>query len=264
MQVNQSQMYHLGLTKEQGARYAILPGDPGRVEIIASYLENPSFVHQNREFTTWDGWLAGERVLVTSTGIGGPSASIAVEELAKIGVHTMIRIGTCGGMQTSVCSGDLVIPTGAVRMEGTSKEYIPLEYPAVPNFEVLSAIVQAAQAENLQYHVGVVQCKDSFYGQHDPQSMPNEQELNAKWQAWIRAGVLASEMETAALFTVSAIRDVRAGALMMAVWNQEREKQGMVNNRFSDTTPAIKTAVKAMSLLIERDNYSCRQTLCAN
>lgn len=249
----ESRMFHIGLSCEQGADYAILPGDPGRVERIASYLQQPVFVGQNREYTTWMGTLQGERVLVTSTGIGGPSAAIAVEELAKIGVHTMIRVGTCGGMQTCVQSGDLVIPTGSVRMEGTSKEYIPLEYPAVPCFEVLQALVQAAREQGRRYHTGVIQCKDSFYGQHQPESMPNVSELTAKWQAWVRAGVLASEMETAALFTVAAVRKVRAGALMMAVWNQEREKQGLSNTRLSDTSPAIETAVAAMEKLILQD-----------
>lgn len=253
MQVSEKGMYHIGLTREEGARYAILPGDPGRVERIAAYLQSPLFVCRNREYTTWSGLLEGERVLVTSTGIGGPSASIAVEELAMVGVDTMIRVGTCGGMQPKVCSGDLVIPTGAIRMEGTSKEYIPIEFPAVPDYSVLTAIVQAAREKNHRFHTGVVQCKDSFYGQHDPQSMPNEQELNAKWQAWTRAGVLASEMETAALFTVSAARGIRSGALMMAVWNQEREKQGLSNQRISDTTPAIETAIEAMRLLIRQD-----------
>lgn len=249
----ESRMLHIGLSKEQGAGYAILPGDPGRVERIAAYLQCPVFVGQNREYTTWAGTVQGERVLVTSTGIGGPSAAIAVEELAKIGVHTMIRVGTCGGMQIPVQSGDLVIPTGSVRMEGTSKEYIPLEYPAVPCFEVLQALVQAAKEQGRCYHTGVIQCKDSFYGQHQPQSMPNASELTAKWKAWMHAGVLASEMETAALFTVAAVRKVRAGALMMTVWNQEREKQGLSNTRLTDTSPAIETVVAAMEKLILQD-----------
>ena len=135
----------------------------------------------------------------------------------------------------------------------SSKEYIPLEYPAVPCFEVLQALVQAAREQGRRYHTGVIQCKDSFYGQHQPESMPNVSELTAKWQAWVRAGVLASEMETAALFTVAAVRKVRAGALMMAVWNQEREKQGLSNTRLSDTSPAIETAVAAMEKLILQD-----------
>ena len=123
MQISKESLFHLALTRNQSARYAILPGDPGRVERIASLLDAPTFVAQNREFTTWCGTLEGERVLVTSTGIGGPSAAIAVEELAQIGVHTFIRVGTCGGMQTQVQAGELVIPTGAIRAEGTCLLY---------------------------------------------------------------------------------------------------------------------------------------------
>lgn len=251
--MNEEKMYHIGLDGSQGAGYAILPGDPGRVEKIAALLETPCFVAQNREYTTWAGTLAGQRVLVTSTGIGGPSASICVEELARIGVHTLIRVGTCGGMQIKVQSGDLVIPTGAIRMEGTSKEYVPLEFPAVPDFEVLSAIVQAAKKLNLPFHTGVVQCKDSFYGQHDPDSMPNGILLKSNWDAWLKAGALASEMETAALFTVAAARGLRAGALMLTVWNQERARQGLDNPNVSDTALAVHTAVEAMRALITAD-----------
>lgn len=253
MNINDTKMYHIALRPEQGARYAILPGDPGRVEKIAAYLEEPEFVAQNREYTTWASALEGKRVLVTSTGIGGPSASIAVEELAKIGVNTFIRVGTCGGIDMEVRPGDLVIPTGAIRMEGTSKEYVPVEFPAVPDFTVLTAIVDAAKEGKMPYHTGVVQCKDSFYGQHDPNSMPNFAELDAKWQAWLRAGVLASEMETAALFTVAAARRLRAGALMFTIWNQERARQGIVEPQQLDTAPAVRTAVEAMRLIIQRD-----------
>lgn len=253
MQVSLDKQYHIGLDASQGAGYAILPGDPGRVEKIAACLQQPSFVAQNREFITWQGSLLGERVLVTSTGIGGPSASIAVEELAKIGVHTLIRVGTCGGMHAKVCSGDLILPTGAIRMEGTSREYVPIEFPAVPDFAVLSALKEAAGKRGLPHHTGVVQCKDSFYGQHAPENMPNYAELNAKWQAWCRAGVLASEMETAALFTVAAARELRAGAVLFTVWNQERERQGLPNERLSDTAPAVQTAVEAMRMLIAQD-----------
>ena len=253
IRVNEKRMYHIGLTKEEGAGYAILPGDPGRVEKIAAFLEHPAFLAQNREYTTWTGELEGERVLVTSTGIGGPSASIAIEELCKIGVHTLIRVGTCGGMQLQVRGGDLVLPTGAVRMEGTSREYVPLEFPAVPDYGVLHALVRAAGALHYTYHTGVVQCKDSFYGQHSPESMPNAPELFNKWDAWVKAGVLASEMETAALFTVSAARRLRAGAVLFTVWNQERARRGEEDAQQQDTTPAIRTAVEALRILIAED-----------
>ncbi len=256
MQISKESLFHLALTRNQSARYAILPGDPGRVERIASLLDAPTFVAQNREFTTWCGTLEGERVLVTSTGIGGPSAAIAVEELAQIGVHTFIRVGTCGGMQTQVQAGELVIPTGAIRAEGTSQEYIPLAFPAVPSFTVLQALVNAAKKMQVGYHTGVVHCKDSFYGQHAPQSMPSAPWLENNWQAWIRAGALASEMETAALFTVGATRGLRTGAVLLALWNQERERQGLPNPHVSDTTPAIQAAVAAMRQLILDDKCS--------
>ena len=170
-------MYHIGLDDSHGAKYAILPGDPGRVEKIAGKLENPRFLHQNREYTTWIGTLSGEPVLVMSTGMGGPSTAIGVEELYRTGVHTMIRIGTCGGMAKQVVGGDLVIANGAIRMEGTSREYVDLAFPAVADFQVTKALEQAADELGATAHLGIVQCKDSFYGQHDPGRMPCGREL---------------------------------------------------------------------------------------
>lgn len=256
-------IYHLGL-KAQDANYAILPGDPGRVEKIAQYLENPVKAAQNREFTSYAGLLEGRRVLVTSTGIGGPSAAIAMEELAALGVRTFIRVGTCGGMQKEVLGGDLIIPTGAVRMEGTSREYLPVEYPAVPCFDVLSALDGAAGKLGLRHHEGVVQSKDSFYGQHEPERMPAAAELLYKWNAWVKAGVLASEMECAALFSVAACLRVRAGAVLLCVWNQERAKAGLQNPETMETAGAISVAVEALRQLIRKDNtggsYSAGET----
>ena len=251
--MKQERMYHIGLLPEQGAGYAILPGDPGRVEKIASYLEEPALVAQNREFTTWGGSLCGKRVLVTSTGIGGPSAAIAAEELNQCGVHTILRVGTCGGMQQQVLPGDLILATGAIRMEGTSQEYLPAEYPAVPNFEAVSALTQAAGRLKLGFHTGVVQSKDSFYGQHSPKSMPVGGMLEEKWRAWVQAGCLASEMECAALFSVAAVRRMRAGAVLLCIWNQERAAAGIQEEERHDTGPAIRTAVEAIKLLIAQD-----------
>lgn len=248
-----SELYHIGLTPEQGAQYAILPGDPGRVEKIAQLLENPVFVKSNREYKTYAGTLQGERVLVTSTGIGGPSTAIAVEELYMAGVRTFIRIGTCGGMQQDVMSGDIVIATAAVRMEGTSKEYAPIEYPAVADFDTACALVNAAKQLGNRFHTGVVQCKDSFYGQHSPSRMPIGEELIYKWNAWIKSGCLASEMESAALYTVASVLRARAGCVLSVVWNQEREKAGLSNQTVHDTTAAIAVAVEAVRLLIIQD-----------
>ena len=242
--------YHIALDETQIARYVILPGDPERCEAIAQYLDAPAFVARNREYTTWEGLLGGQRVLVTSTGIGGPSAAIALEELAALGADTFIRVGTCGGIELEVCGGDVVIASGAVRHEGTSREYAPLEYPAVPSFAVLSTLARAADELGLNHHVGVVQSKDSFYGQHSPERMPVADELLYKWEAWRRLGVLASEMESAALFTVGAALGVRAGACYSVVWNKDRQAQGLPDSQCLDPADAIRLAVRAMELLI--------------
>jgi len=242
--------YHIDFDDSHGASYAILPGDPGRVEKIASYLANPRFFHQNREYTTWLGELSGKTVMVMSTGMGGPSTAIAVEELFKTGVRNFIRVGTCGGMALPVLGGDIVIATGAIRMEGTSKEYVPIEFPAIANLDVTNALVGAAKKLSAQWHAGIVQCKDSFYGQHNPDLMPVGYELKDKWDAWIKAGCLASEMESASLFIVSQILGARAGCVLNVVWNQERERAGMSNPQSHDTSLGIKTAIEAIKILM--------------
>jgi uridine phosphorylase len=245
--------YHIDIDDSHGALYAILPGDPGRVEKIASCFENPRFFHQNREYTAWLGEIAGKTVMAMSTGMGGPSAAIAVEELFKTGVRNFIRVGTCGGMALPVTGGDIVIATGAIRMEGTTKEYVPIEFPAVPNLDVTNALVQAAKKLGQKWHSGIVHCKDSFYGQHEPGRMPSGFELTGKWEAWLKAGCLASEMESAALFIISQILGARAGCVLSVVWNQEREKAGMASPDCHDTGNAVKTAVEAVRILIEND-----------
>lgn len=245
--------YHVGFKAEHGAKYAILPGDPGRVEKIATFLDNPRFFCQNREYTTWIGELEGESVLVMSTGMGGPSTAIGVHELYNTGVRTFIRVGTCGGMQPEIIGGDVVIATGAIRMEGTTKEYVPIEFPAVANIDVTNALVSASKKLGIRNHTGIVQCKDSFYGQHDPDSMPVGYELNEKWRAWIKAGCLASEMESAALFIVAQTLRARAGACFSVVWNQERARLGLDNPEVHDTTPPINMAVEAVRELIISD-----------
>ncbi|MDR0248716.1 MAG: uridine phosphorylase [Oscillospiraceae bacterium] len=244
-------MYHIGLDK--AARYVLLPGDPGRCEPIAACLDNPAFVTQNREYCTWSGWLCGEEVFVTSTGIGGPSAAIALEELAALGARTFIRVGTCGGINKKVRGGDVVIASGAVRHEGTSREYAPIEYPAVPDYTVLAALANAAALSPAQTHIGVVQCKDSFYGQHEPERMPVSPLLLQKWQAWHGLGVLASEMESAALFVAAAALGVRAGACFSVVWNKDRRAAGLPDGDCHDPSAAIELAAAALRALITQD-----------
>ena len=242
--------YHIGLKQGDIGEYVILPGDPKRCEKIAAYFDNAELIADRREFTTYTGYLNGVKVSVTSTGIGGPSAAIALEELVKVGGKYFIRVGTCGGMDLGVKSGDLVIATGAVRMEGTSKEYAPIEFPAVADYDIVTSLIQGAKKLNLPYHVGIVECKDSFYGQHSPDLMPVSYELNNKWNAWLKLGCLASEMESAALFTVGSYLRVKVGSIFLTVANQEREKQGLDNPVVHDTDSAIKTAVEAIKILI--------------
>ena len=242
--------YHIGLKEGDVGEYVILPGDPKRCEKIAKYFDDAKLVADRREFTTYTGYLNGVKVSVTSTGIGGPSASIAMEELVKVGAKYFIRVGTCGGMDLDVKSGDLVIATGAIRMEGTSKEYAPIEFPAVANYDIVTALINSAKKLDLPYHVGVVECKDSFYGQHSPELMPVNYELQNKWNAWLKLGCLASEMESAALFIVACYLKVKVGSIFLVVANQEREKRGLENPVAHDTELAIKTAVEAIKNLI--------------
>lgn len=250
--------YHTGVGPGDVGEYVILPGDPKRCAKIAEHFENAKLVADVREFVTYTGTLEGVKVSVTSTGIGGPSASIAIDELAKSGAKTFIRVGTCGGMQDDVLGGDIVISTGAVRMEGTSREFAPIEYPAVPDLDVTNALVKAAKNLGLPHHTGVVQCKDSFFGQHEPEIMPVSYELENKWQAWLRMGCLASEMESAALFIAGSFLRVRVGSCFLVVANQERAKKGLENNQAHDTESAIKTAVEALRILIREDKEKGR------
>ena len=204
--------YHIHCAQGEVGRYVILPGDPGRCPSIAALFDNPVKVAQNREYTTYTGTLLGEKVSVCSTGIGGPSASIAMEELHQLGADTFIRTGTCGGIDINVKSGDVVVATG------------------------------------------VVQCKDSFYGQHSPEKSPVYYELLQKWESWKRLGVKASEMESAALFVVADALGCRCGSCFHVVWNQEREKAGLDQDMSEDTSSSVKVAVEALKLIIRRDH----------
>lgn len=246
-------MYHIGLSKEmiKHAKYAILPGDPGRVPKIAACLDNSIKLCTNREYTSYLGELEGEKILVMSTGMGGPSTAIAVEELAQIGVKNLIRVGTSGGMQLDVSAGDIVIAQAAIRQEGTSKEYVPVEYPAVADFKLTAELKKAADELGYKNHIGVVHCKDSFYGQHNPEKMPVSYELENKWQAWIKAGALCSEMETASLYTVASTLRLKASAVLLVIWNQEREKQGLPQEQDFDVNKEIYVTIKALSNIIK-------------
>ena len=219
MQKLEKQM-HIQCVEGDVGRYVILPGDPGRCEAIAAHFDNPVHVGMNREYNVYTGYLLGEKVSVCSTGVGGPSASIAMEELVNIGADTFIRVGTCGGIDINVQAGDVVVATGAIRYEHTSLEYAPIEYPAVSDFDIALALREAGKELGYRTHTGVVQCKDSFYGQHMPGKSPVYYELLNKWESWKRLGVKASEMESAALFVVADALHVRCGSCFHVMLNQ--------------------------------------------
>lgn len=256
--ISENEQFHLKIKQGDVGRYVILPGDPGRVPAIAAYLDNAEFIASNREFTTYTGYLLGEKVSVVSTGIGGPSAAIAVEELIRCNADTFIRIGTSGGMDMSVSGGDLIVAQASIRSEGTSHEYIPENYPAVADFTVTTALKTAGDAlsedvDGKRCHVGVVHSKDSFYGEIEPEQMPVGDSLAKSWAAYVKCGCLTSEMESAAVFSVALARKKRAGAVFTALWNVEKSNAGLPDTVCMDSDRAIRTAVGAVKILIEQD-----------
>lgn len=246
--------HHVGLRRGDVGRYVLLPGDPGRCERIASRFDNPRKVAVNREYETWTGTLGGVPVSVTSTGIGCPSAAIAVEELVRCGADTFIRVGTSGGMQPGMVTGELAIVTAAIRDEGTSRQYLPIEYPALADLDVVLALREAARRTGARARAGVSQSKDSFYSEVEPDRMPVAPELREAWNAYIGGGAISSEMEASAIFIVAAIQRVRAGGVMVCVGNPDMSDEEVAASMAGFTLdPLIDTAVEALRVLIERD-----------
>jgi len=243
--------FHIKTLPDEIGEYVILPGDPGRVPKIAEYLDDAKLVSQNREYTVYTGFLHGEKVSVCSTGIGGPSAAIAIEELIRCGAKTFIRVGTSGGMNLNVVGGDVVIPSAAIRGDGTSYEYLTKDYPAVSDFTLTTSLYNAAQRlcrgeEGDNVHVGVIQSKDSFYGETHPETMPVSNMLKERWEAYLRAGCLTSEMECATLFSVGIARKVRVGAVIGVLWNVERDSAGLSNPVVKEVPRTIEVAIEAI------------------
>ena len=208
------QVKHLPIKFGEVARYVIVPGDPNRVPVIAESLENVINQGQNREFNAYKGTHNGIEVSVVSTGIGCPSTAIAVEELSYIGAEVFIRIGTSGSVDKSAKKGDIFIATAAVRDDGTSKQYIPIEFPAIASHNVVSNLIKASENLNIDSKVGICQSKDSFFGETEPERMPVAPYLDFKWKSWQKGSVGASEMEAATLFTISQIKRIEAGAIL--------------------------------------------------
>ncbi len=250
----QGTLHHLQCTPEQLGRYVLLPGDPDRVPIIADYLDDAAFVRQSREFCTYTGHLNGALVSVVSTGIGCPSAAIAMEELVRAGCHTFLRIGTCGCMSPVPKPGDCLIATGAIRRDGTSMQYLPPEFPAVPHYDLVRVLEDSASALGQHAHLGIVETKDSYYGQHDPDASPLSHELHTKWDAFVRGGAIGSEMESAILFILGSIYHVRVGSILHIARNRVYEDQHHTEPVTDfDTRPTIETAIEALRRLIDRD-----------
>jgi uridine phosphorylase len=240
--------YHINLSSEDIGKYVLMPGDPKRVEKIAGFLDNPVFVGTNREYTTYLGYLQGERVTVISSGIGGPSAAIAVEELHNIGAHTIIRIGTCGSMQPEIKNGSLIISSGSVRGGKTGEEYLPAEYPAVPHPQVLQALVDSSTETKHPVYVGITHCKDAFF-KEEPEKMPDMEGVTNYWRMLRRANVLCSEMESDTLFLLGSLRNMRTGAIFSAIGSVE----GLPISAIVGIEAAIQVTVKALSSLILQD-----------
>jgi len=242
--------YHVGLAKGEVGDYVLVPGDPGRTPMIARFLDDAHEVAFSREYRTFTGSLEGVPVSAMSTGMGGPSVAIGVEELSELGAHTFLRVGTCGAAQPEIKMGDLVIALGSVRSEGTPNGYIPLEYPAVASLEVVNALVDAARESAVPYHVGIIRSVDALYSDLVPDSMPRPH-LRDELEMWSRAGILSNDMETSTLFVVARLRKLRAGTINLCVDELGAGEIHHLDPSYMDRM--LKVAVDAVRRLIEHD-----------
>ena len=248
--------FHIKCKAGDVGRYCFLPGDPGRCEKIAAYFDNPVKVQSNREYTTYTGTLLGEKVSVCSTGIGGPSAVIAMEELHNIGADTFIRVGTCASTCADVQCGDIVVVSGSVRMDGTSLHYLPMEFPAVPSYQLLKALEESSVSLGFHTTVGVSITKDSFYTQAEPETKPVSDDLIRRWQSYVRGGAVCTSMEESILFSVGSSLGIRTASILVSATNFD----GSVSKRNSaDVYPTdsiqkpILSAIEALRRIIRQD-----------
>lgn len=211
---------HIRCGVKDGAEYAILPGDPGRVDRVKKHLDKAEDIAYNREFRTAAGYYKGVRVLVTSTGIGGPSMVIALEELKNIGVNTLIRIGSCGALQKGIKPGELIIAAGAVRNDGASDAYIERGYPAIADADVTASLIESAEELKYKYYHGLIRSHDSFYTDREA----------AIDRYWSEMGLLGSDMETSALFVVGRLRKLRAASILNVVVEMEGDLGNGIND----------------------------------
>ena len=243
--------YHVGLLAEEVGKYVLYPGDPARTAIVAKFLDGAREVAFNREYRTFTGTVAGVAVSATSSGMGGPSVAIGMEELRELGVHTFLRVGTCGATQPEIKVGDLVIAAGAVRTEGTGDGYVPKEFPAVANYAVVTALLESAREMGAPHHLGIVRAVDALYSDLVPDTMPDAPGLRAELAMWARAGVLANDMETSTLFVVGSVRKLRAGSLLLCVDEVGAGAIEHVDPSYMERM--LRVAVGAIRRLIESD-----------
>jgi len=241
-----AKQYHIALEKGQIGKYVLLPGDPGRVPLIAERFDAAEKMAQNREYVTYTGTVDGIPISATSTGIGCPSAAICVEELARIGAEVFIRVGTAGSLQEDVGLGHLVITAGSIRDEGTTRQYIPLSYPAVPDLGVTMALARAAEKLGLPHRTGITHCKDAFYAEF-AKDHPMSEEWTRRWMIWRRAGVLATSMESAAIFVLSSLKGLRAGEVLAIVGLAYKDHPVLEGKKGIDD--AIRAAIEAVKIL---------------
>ena len=248
-----SKQYHIQVGKGEVGRYVILPGDPKRCKKIAQYFDDPVFVADNREYVTYTGTLDGVKVSVTSTGIGGPSTSIAVEELAQLGIRTFLRIGTTGAIQPHINVGDVLVTTASVRLDGASLHFAPLEFPAVADFECTTALVEAAKSIGATTHVGVTASSDTFYpGQerYDTYSGRVVRHFKGSMEEWQAMGVMNYEMESATLLTMCASQGLRAGMVAGVIVNRTQQEIPNAETMKQTESHAVKIVVEAARRLL--------------
>ena len=248
--------YHIGLAKGDVGEYVLVPGDPGRTPMIAKYLDGAREVAFSREYRTFTGSIDGVPVSTISSGMGGPSVAIAVEELKDLGVHTFLRVGTCGAAQPEIKIGDLVIAIGSVRTEGTPNGYVPLEYPAIASLDVVNALVEASRKDGVAHHVGVIRSVDALYSDLLPDTMPRPHQLREELDMWSRAGILSNDMETSTLFVVARLRKLRAGTINLCTDELGAGEIQHLDPSYMDRM--LKVAVDALRILIKRDQSAAK------
>ena len=252
--LEKKKMMHIGIGVGDVGRYVFLPGSPERTEKIARHFENPREIAYHREYRTWVGTLDGVPVAVTSTGIGGPSTAIAVEELYQCGADTMIRVGSCASTSPKVGIGDIVIPSGAIRMEGVGDHYLPTEFPAVPDFQLMKVLEEAALEKGYRYDTGVTITKAGFYSQTAPQTKPIAQELMYRWDAYVKGGATNTSMECAPLFLIAGTLGIRSASVMVSATNcDDYSERGRTVPMSELEERVIEVAIEAMRRIIRKD-----------